>query len=206
MNELLDELKKIQKQINETPLVIENEKNEDGRIISLLYEKTVAEEITKKFKNITLKKSNRSFGDIFININGKEYPINIKLTSEKNKSNDNLVGMGSIMGYIFFNNKRINNHNLIAKKIKNNEISNVENDYGFISITKETGKAIVSTMLTMEGYSVNPINGFQANFEKIKTVDKSFEEGRRYMLNKYKEYLRKKAEAYFIIEGKNIES
>lgn len=59
-------------------------------------------------------------------------------------------------------------------------------------------------MITMEDYVTNPSNGFQANFNKIKTVEKTFEEGRTYILNKYKEYLKKKAEAYLILEGLDV--
>jgi len=199
-NKLIEELTKIKEWINQNPTVIKKQ-NSDGRIDSLLGETSIAKKISEEFDNIESKTGNRSFGDIYLNVNGKSYPVNIKLTSENNNSNDNLVGMVSIIAHIFFDGKRSNGHSSIAKKIKSGKTSDVENDYGFISITKETGMAEVSSMITMEGYVVNPSNGFQANFNKIKTVDKTFEEGRKYILEMYKSYLKKKAEAYLIMEG-----
>jgi len=200
MSVLISELQKIKDWINENPTTVKKE-NSDGRIDSLLGESAIAEKISNKFDNVSLKEGNRSLGDIYINIEGKEFPVNIKLTSNTNNSNDNLVGMVSIMAHIFFGGKKTNSHVSIAKKIKAGEFSNEYNDYGYISITKETGLAEISSMLNMEGYITNPSNGFQANFNRITTVEKSFEEGRSYMLGKYKEYLRKKAEAYLILEG-----
>lgn len=199
-NKLLEELIEIKNWINKNPEVISRE-NEDGRIDSLLKESTISKKIADNFKNVYFKVSNRSFGDIYIEIDKKKYPVNIKLTSKTNNSNDNLVGMVSLMSFIFFGGKSCNSHSQIAKKIKDGLFSKEENDYGFISITKETGECEVSTMITMEGYVVNPSNGFQANFNKINTIDKSFDQGRAYIINKYKEYLKKKAEAYLILEG-----
>ncbi|MFW6047249.1 MAG: hypothetical protein ACOCP4_05635 [Candidatus Woesearchaeota archaeon] len=199
-NELVNELTKIKNWINENPTIIKSE-NSDGRIDSLLREDSIANKIAEHFENVTIKTGNRSFGDFYVTIGDKIYPVNIKLTSNKNNSNDNLVGMVSIIAHIFFNGEKTNGHSSTAKKLVSGKISSVENDYGFVSITKETGMAEVSSMITMEGYVVNPSNGFQANFNKIKTIDKTFKEGRQYILKMYKSYLRKKAEPYLIMEG-----
>lgn len=198
---LLSELTKIKTWINENPTTIKKQ-NSDGRIDSLLGEDKISKKIAERFPDtVRLKDGNRSLGDIYISIDGKEYPVNIKLTSKDNLSNDNLVGMVAIMAHIFFNGKKTNSHVSIANKIKNGDFSLIENDYGYISITKETGLSEVSTMITMEGYITNPSNGFQANFNKIETVNKTFDEGRKYMLSKYLEYLEKKAEPYLILKG-----
>ena len=202
MNNLLIELNKIKDWINENPVIVKR-KNADGRIDSLLSEGGIVEILCKQFPNITSKKNNRAFGDFKIEAsNGDVYPVNLKLTSEDNKSNDNLVGMVGIMSHIFFGGKKSSSHSAIAKKLRNGEIEDSNNDYGFLSITKETGISKTSTMLAMEGYVVNPSNGFQANFNKIETIeDKTCSDGRDYMLKKYKEYLKKKAEAYLILDG-----
>jgi hypothetical protein len=203
---LLDKLKEIKNWINENSFIVkESEDFSDGRVNSLLSERDILIRISENFTNVRLPSKSRSFGDFYIDIDGKYFPANLKLTSQSNGSNDNLVGMVGIMRHIFFNGKKINGHNKIATEIKEENYSNEYNDYGFLSITKETGKANVSTMLKMEGYTVNPSNGFQANFNKINTVEeKSFEDGRAFMLNKYKEYLKKKAEAFLILEGMDV--
>lgn len=203
---LLDELKKIKSWINKNTFLIEKNKDfSDGRVNSLLSEKEILDRIGNNFSNVKISNSSRSFGDFYIIIYDKYFPVNLKLTSKDNNSNDNLVGMVSIMKHIFFNNKKFNGHNKIAFELKEENYSNEYNDYGFLSITKETGEAHISTMIKMEGYTVNPSNGFQANFNKIITVEeKTFEEGREYMLNKYKEYLKKKAEAFLILEGIDV--
>lgn len=199
-NKLLERLVEIRNWINENPQKVKKS-NEDGRIDSLLGEDIIIKNLKSEFSFIETKSSNRDFGDIYINIDDNKYPVNIKLTSINNNSCDNLVGMVSLMSYFFFNGEKITGHSEIARRIANGNFSKEEKDYGFISITKETGLAEVSTMITMEGYVINPSNGFQANFNKIRTVEKTFEEGRKYILNKYREYLKKKAEPYLILEG-----
>ena len=204
-NTLLKELKKIEKWINESSFIV-NGTHLDGRIASLLAEPEILARIEKEFDNITAKrdKENRSFGDMTIVIDNKEFPVNLKLTSENNNSNDNLVGLVGLMCHIFFDGKRVNGHSSIARKIKEGNYSEKYNDYGFISITKETGKCEVSTILSMENYVVNPSNGFQANFNRVITKEKTFEDGRAYILNKYREFLKKKAEAFLILEGMDV--
>lgn len=199
-NKLLKALKDLKEWINENPQIVKRT-NDDGRIDSLLGESAIIENLKNNFDFIEVKSGNRDFGDLYINIDKESFPVNIKLTSKYNNSNDNLVGIVSLMNYIFFDNSVARNHAGIARGVASGNFSEKERDYGFISITKETGEAEVSTMITMEGYVVNPSNGFQANFNNIRTVEKTFEEGRALMLEKYKEYLKKKAEPYLILEG-----
>ena len=203
MNILLSKLNEVKKYCNEIKITIKS-KFLDGRIDSLLSESKVAKKIADKFNFVILKEGNRDFGDFYIKIEERLFPVNIKLTSIDNNSNDNLSGIVNLLKYVLFDNESCGSgHKGLAKKIASGNITDKFNDYGYLCIEKETGLCKVATILTMENYVVNPSNGFQANFNRIKIVDKTLENSHKYIINKYIEYCKKKAEAYLILIKSN---
>lgn len=195
---LYNKLLEIEEFLNKNKVIIKD-KYDDGRIVSLLSESKIVNMLYKNFSFIKKKEGNRDFGDIMIKDEKTEYPVNIKLTSKYNTGNDNLAGLVDLLRYLLFNNNCSRNHTSLSTKIVKGNFTEKENDYGFISVEKETGKVKVATMLYMEGYIVNPSNGFQANFNNIKMVKKTHKEAQKYLVKKYVEYQEKRSKPYAIL-------
>jgi hypothetical protein len=201
MDHFYKKLNRIVKYINNSNIIYNIKNKHDGRICSLLNEKNIIKKITTKFPYTYSCNNTRSLGDFYITHEKKNYPVNLKLISVHNRSYNNLVGLPRIMKYLFFDDKKIKvSYEGISTGIINNNFSENINDYGILVIQKETGRCFGTSLLRIENIKSNPTNGFQ--FKDIETVERTPNESRNFIINNFKNVLKKRAHPYLLFKNK----
>ena len=159
----------------------------------------------KSGKKSTEEENNRAFGDISINLSKFEeenFPCNIKIISETNKSGNNACGLIPLISYTF--QKPCKDHenvmNLLVDIDENGFNSNLRL-YGIIMIQKENKKCWVGTFDEVPDAFIgtNPSNPLQIPFLKESDrVERSDKEYINILVHKIVEYHTKKSAPFAI--------
>jgi len=198
MKRFYNKLDRIIKFLNNNRYICNHNLNFEGRINSLLSESEVLDKITNHFTYVSLSKNKRDLGDFYIHHGIKKFPVNLKLISENNKSCNNIVGLPRVMKYPLFEDKKIPISYLgISKAIKSNKFSKTVNDYGILVLVKETGYTYGGSLLRLKKINTNPTNGFQ--FKEIDNINRNQNESKKFIIDNYKQVLKKRAEPYIIL-------
>lgn len=166
----------------------------------------------KQVKIITPNEDDRSWVDLIFIYDESFFPINFK--AGLGETADNISGL-KYLGYLLFNGVRedysvpgISSHKALAKRIieikKGVEELNLENrDYFCIAynLENEIIKVIPISCMNEEDLIVNPSNVFQANFHTASfDINRTQKDSIDFIINKYIEYAKKKADAYILFK------
>ena len=180
------------------------DENNDGRLESLNSEDNLTDVLRLEFSdrvNILDKGHNRSFGDLDIEIDGKVYPINIKMV-DPDKSGTFNAGSVKVFNYVFYGGKDTN-WSRLAKKIRDEKPTKLDSEYYYLIFYKRSDRKPVFVSLTdLDESSIvtNPSNPLQLK-KNIKTKKRNETEKVDFMLGLLKDILRKKAAPYLLIEN-----
>ena len=181
---------------------IKLKENEDGRLESLESESAVTDFLRKKFDakiDFIPKGHNRDFGDITVVLDGKEYPINVKMVGEGSSYN---AGGPKLFNYILFD-ETAPYWKTIVKNIQEKNPTTIKNDYYYLIVYKRSDKRPQFFGLTEVDDNciiTNPANPVQFKYD-LNTVVRSSKEKCNFILGIFKEVLYKKAEPYLMLGG-----
>ncbi len=175
----------------------------DGRVESMIKEDDISSVLVNKFSFIKKNVGTRDLGDIYVEDSGNKYPVNIKLYNPNVKSAGNMFGIYRTYEYIFKVNTGGSLTNL-SKMLFQYDIEHWKkvglNNYYFMFINKNDYKDIkYGSILTMypQDIVVNPKNGFQCRFDKVRFYeDVHIERAIIDLLSKFRLYITKLAEPY----------
>ena len=169
------------------------------RVQSLMMEKTASYILKQEFGNelVVPENCSRGLADIYI-ANLPNFPINIKFISDKHNSPFNLVSPTNALGHMFFNHipTRMTDM-MLSNQIHNENFSDEIKDIGFLIVAKESGHVCYMNLLNAWRVDVNAKNGFQVSLNNVSmNLDRTDMQSRNFLVDKYKQYLKKRAEPY----------
>jgi hypothetical protein len=180
--------------------------NEDGRLESLNSEDDVTNHLRKTFGShsgftILSKGHNRAFGDMDIEINGRVYPINIKMVAPTTGTYNG--GGPKVFNYVLQGKKSSSGWDRMVKELAENPPDKIDSDYYYLVYYKRSQKKpqfVSLTEIAWESIVANPANPIQLK-QNLTTVRRSDKEKVSFMMTLMKEILYKKAKPYLRLEG-----
>jgi|TARA_Y100000310_G_scaffold343950_1_gene454111 hypothetical protein len=180
--------------------------NEDGRLESLNSEDDVTNHLRKTFGShsgftILSKGHNRAFGDMDIEINGRVYPINIKMVAPTTGTYNG--GGPKVFNYVLQGKKSSSGWDRMVKELAENPPDKIDSDYYYLVYYKRSQKKpqfVSLTEIAWESIVANPANPIQLK-QNLTTVRRSDKEKVSFMMMLMKEILYKKAKPYLRLEG-----
>lgn len=171
----------------------------DGRLNSSFNEDEIIKLIKKKFK--ISEPNSRQWFDFSFEENGEFYPINIKVTTTDTADNLNCkLGIYYALSGLmpdFSNGIDWLNY---FERLKENIGKNKKKDYYFLIINKNNPEDIfISTLKSIKTLQANGNNlPFQCKWGDNKIMKKrSFEESKKFILTKFGESIKLRADIYF---------
>jgi hypothetical protein len=170
----------------------------------------------KKVKIILPEKDDRSWVDLSLIYDNKIfYPINFK--ASKGQTADNISGL-KYLGFLIFNRvdktfnvPRVSSHSNLAKRIaeliKKRDYDLTNRDYFCMAydINNENIRVIPVSSILSEHLKVNPSNIFQAKFHEAKfDINRNQKDAINFIIFKYVEYSKKRAEAYRFFKNQKL--
>ena len=145
--------------------------NNDGRLESLNSEAAVTDLLRENFTDVNFldKGHNRSFGDIDIEIDGKVYPVNVKMVDEKTGTYNG--GGPKVFNYVLFG-KKDTGWKRLVNDIKENRPTKIHSEYFYLVYYKRSNKKPQFVSLTdIDNGSIvtNPSNPIQLKQNLITT-------------------------------------
>tara|TARA_R100000234_G_scaffold118093_1_gene97829 strand:+ start:275 stop:895 length:621 start_codon:yes stop_codon:yes gene_type:complete len=180
--------------------------NEDGRLESLNSEDDITNHLRKTFGNhpdfiILPKGHNRAFGDMDIEIDGCEYPINVKMVAPTTGTYNG--GGPKVFNYVLRGKKFSSGWDRMVKELAENLPGKIHSDYYYLVYYKRSQKEpqfVSLTEIAWESIVANPSNPIQLR-QNLTTIERSDEEKVVFMMKLMKDILYKKAKPYLRLEG-----
>ena len=180
--------------------------NEDGRLESLNSEDDITNHLRKTFGNhpdftILPKGHNRAFGDMDIEIDGCEYPINVKMVAPTTGTYNG--GGPKVFNYVLRGKKFSSGWDRMVKELAENLPGKIHSDYYYLVYYKRSQKEpqfVSLTEIAWESIVANPSNPIQLR-QNLTTIERSDEEKVVFMMKLMKDILYKKAQPYLRLEG-----
>lgn len=180
--------------------------NEDGRLESLNSEDDITNHLRKTFGNhpdfiILPKGHNRSFGDMDIEIDGCEYPINVKMVAPTTRTYNG--GGPKVFNYVLCGKKFSSGWDRMVKELAENLPGKIHSDYYYLVYYKRSQKEpqfVSLTEIAWESIVANPSNPIQLK-QNLTTIERSDAEKVVFMMKLMKDILYKKAKPYLRLEG-----
>tara|TARA_Y100001973_G_C5172816_1_gene320097 strand:+ start:52 stop:672 length:621 start_codon:yes stop_codon:yes gene_type:complete len=180
--------------------------NEDGRLESLNSEDDITNHLRKTFGNhpdfiILPKGHNRAFGDMDIEIDGCEYPINVKMVAPTTGTYNG--GGPKVFNYVLRGKKFSSGWDRMVKELAENLPGKIHSDYYYLVYYKRSQKEpqfVSLTEISWESIVANPSNPIQLR-QNLTTIERSDEEKVVFMMKLMKDILYKKAKPYLRLEG-----
>lgn len=178
----------------------------DGRLESLNSEDDVTDHLREQFGShpdftILPKGHNRAFGDMDIEINGRVYPINIKMVAPTTGTYNG--GGPKVFNYVLLGKKSTSGWDRMVEELAENPPDKIHSDYYYLVYYKRSQKKpqfVSLTEIAGESVVANPSNPIQLK-QNLTTVRRSEKEKVSFMMMLMKEILYKKAKPYLRLEG-----
>lgn len=171
----------------------------DGRLNSSFNEDEIIKLIKKKFK--ISEPNSRQWFDFSFEENGEFYPVNIKVTTTDTADNLNCkLGIYyALTGLMPDFSNGIDWLNYF-ERLKENMGKNQDKDYYFLIINKSNPEEIFAT--TLKSIKKLQANGnnlpFQCRWKENKEItERTFEESQKFILSKFGESIKLRADIYF---------
>lgn len=171
----------------------------DGRLNSSFNEDEIIKLIKKKFK--ISEPNSRQWFDFSFEENGEFYPVNIKVTTTDTADNLNCkLGIYyALTGLMPDFSNGIDWLNYF-ERLKENMGKNKDKDYYFLIINKSNPEEIfVATLKSIKKLQANGNNlPFQCRWKENKEItERTFEESQKFILSKFGESIKLRADIYF---------
>ena len=171
--------------------------DDDGRLESLNSEDAVTDLLRELFSGVNFldKGHNRSFGDIDIEIDGKVYPVNVKMVDEKTGTYNG--GGPKVFNYVLFG-KKDTGWKRLVNDIKENRPTKIHSEYFYLVYYKRSNKKPQFVSLTdIDNGSIvtNPSNPIQLK-QNLTTTDRDEKGKVDFMVGLLTDVLYKRAQPY----------
>jgi len=161
----------------------------DGRDVSKKQEWQVTAPLVDKFVWVYQKNKKRPTGDVYIKTKFGDFPVNVKIISDKSKALNNICGLTSTASKLMYG-KKSDSKLALATKMVEEVFTKTPQNYGLLVVNKGTGKVKWSTLFTINDLYVNPTNGFQFSMETMENVKRNQLEGQQFIKEKVVEFFR----------------
>tara|TARA_B100000287_G_C20325225_1_gene659476 strand:- start:34 stop:639 length:606 start_codon:yes stop_codon:yes gene_type:complete len=178
--------------------------NNDGRLESLNSEDAVTDLLRENFTDVNFldKGHNRSFGDIDIEIDGKVYPVNVKMVDEKTGTYNG--GGPKVFNYVLFG-KKDTGWKRLVNDIKENRPTKIHSEYFYLVYYKRSNKKPQFVSLTdIDNGSIvtNPSNPIQLK-QNLTTTDRDEKGKVDFMVGLLTDVLYKRAQPYLELSNEH---
>lgn len=199
MEKLPEELQEIVDYLQQNEVAI-SEKTNDGRINSAINEQEIIDSIQNKF-NIIIPNI-RQWYDIAIELGNTFYPINIKVTESSSADNLNCkLGIYYALTGIIPNFNNGVDWGKFLTMLESNFGINQDKDYYFLIVNKKNHKDVFATSLKALPNIVPNGNNlpFQCRWDSNRIrIDRTFDEAAKFIMTKFAESIKLRADMYFI--------